>query len=290
MYRCEPVSDVVTALGEGPFWEAKTGRVLYVDILGKAVLAYDTRSGHTEQWSTPEMVSAVFPAASGGYVLTLEHSVARCDARMRFLETVCELGDGPGNRLNDAKCDARGRMWLGSMNKDVRDASAALYRLDVDHSLTRVRDEVVVSNGIAWSPDSKVMYYTDTQTYRLDAFDYDLATASIANRRIVISLPYDNGFSDGMAVDVEGFIWLALWRGAKVVRIDPSKGRIVEEIPVPAYLATSVCFAGPDLSDLYITSATCELTDEQKGRYPLSGKLFKVRTGTRGLVAAGFAG
>ncbi len=290
MYRCEPVSDVVTALGEGPFWEEETGRVLYVDILGKVVLAYETKTGRTEQWRTPEMVSAVLPAASGGYVLTFEHSVAHYDERMRPLGSICELGDNSANRINDAKCDTRGRLWLGSMNKDIHFASGSLYRLDADHRLTRVRDEIVVSNGLAWSPDNSVMYYTDTQTYRLDAFDYDVATGGLANRRIVISLPYDNGFSDGMAVDQEGFIWLALWRGAKVVRIDPSRGRIVDEIPIPAYLVTSVCFAGPDLSELYITSATCELTDEQRRKYPLSGRLFKVKTATRGLAAGGFAG
>ena len=134
------------------------------------------------------------------------------------------------------------------------------------------------------------MYYTDTQTYRLDAFDYDLATGGISNRRIVISLPYERGFSDGMAVDQEGLIWLALWRGAKVVRIDPAKGTIVDEISVPAYLVTSVCFGGPDFSELYITSATVDLSDDLKKKYPLSGRLFKTKTGTRGLVGNRFAG
>ncbi len=280
----EILCDVRTELGEAPYWDKKSGSLFWVDIFGKCFYRYFLKKKSCSVWLLPEMVSAVFPLDEESCILTLEHRIVRFyykTEKIVFL-ALAENHD-PGNRLNDAKCDNQGRLWFGSMDRNSTRISGAFYRMDQDGSVRKVFSHVSVSNGIGWSPDYNTMYYTDTQTFRLDAFDFDRQSGELSNRRIVLRVASSMGLTDGMAVDCEGMIWLALWDGARIIRIDPEKGEVLKELPVPALRVTSLCFGGEGMDELFITSARTGLNQSKIAKYPDSGALFRQPVGIRGM-------
>jgi sugar lactone lactonase YvrE len=167
--------------------------------------------------------------------------------------------------------------------------TAKLYRLDADGSVTPMLSGVRVSNGIDWSPDERTMYFADTPTGRIDAFDYDVETGAIRNRRTLIAIPHDEGGPDGLVLDAEGHLWVALWAGWQIRRYSP-EGELEIKVHLPVSLVTKGAFGGPALDDLYITSARVDLSEEQLGEQPHAGSLFRVRTGVRGRAPFRFAG
>lgn len=197
-------------LGEGPVWDARSSRLAWVDILSDRILLTDVGSGATEVIAVPLHVGAVAPRAAGGFIAALQ-------------DGFWVVGDGParriapvpearvGLRFNDGKCDAAGRFWAGTMAYDQAAGAAALYRLDPGGRATRVLDGVTVSNGLAWSLDGRTMYYIDTPTQRIDAFSFQPETGEISDRRPLIAIPAEAGAPDGMAIDAEGGLWVALW-------------------------------------------------------------------------------
>ena len=164
-----------------------------------------------------------------------------------------------------------------------------MYRLDADHRLTKVLTDVTISNGLGWSPDQRTMYYIDSPTYRIDAFDYDVTSGAVSNRRRLVEIPRAWGLPDGMTVDEEGFLWVAFWGGSAVRRLAPD-GRVDATVRFPVTQVTSCAFGGPDLSELFVTSARSGLTDAALSEQPLAGGLFRVRPGVRGLPSPPFAG
>jgi sugar lactone lactonase YvrE len=189
----------------------------------------------------------------------------------------------PGNRFNDGKCDPAGRFLAGSMDDAEVEASGSLYSLAPDGTVKTLLSGTRISNGLAWSPDYHTFYYIDTPTRVVMAYDYNLATGEIANPRPAVSVPPELGWPDGMTSDVEGMLWVALWGGAKLTRWNPATGQLVAEIPIPALNVSSCAFGGPDLTDLYVTSARKGMTAEQLAKYPLSGGLFRIRTNSQGM-------
>jgi sugar lactone lactonase YvrE len=174
--------------------------------------------------------------------------------------------------------DVEGRRPLGS-----------LYRLDANRGLTRVLTGVTISNGLGWSPDGRTMYYIDSATHRIDAFDFEPETGSVSGRRRLVELPEGWGLPDGMTVDEEGFLWVAFWGGSAVRRIAPD-GQVALVVELPVSLVTSCAFGGDDLADLYVTSARTELSGTQLRQQPHAGALFRIRPDVRGLPDHPFAG
>ena len=278
-------------LGEGPAWDERRGVLVWVDIWAGHVHLYDPASGSDRHLAVGQPVGAAVPRRSGGLVLAVRDGFAFLDDD-GTLTVVAEVEvDRPENRMNDGKCDRHGRFWAGTMAGEYwrRTGAGALYRLDPDGSVTKMVDGVTISNGLAWSADDRTMYYIDTPTQRVDAFDYDADTGDIANRRPVVQIPKEDGSPDGMTIDAEGFLWVALYGGSAVHRYSPD-GELERVVRLPASNVTSCAFGGPDLDDLFITSARQELSDEQLAAQLHAGALFDHRPGVRGLPVERFAG
>ena len=203
-------------------------------------------------------------------------------------ELIAEVeADNPGNRMNDGSCDSAGRFWAGTMAFDDSPGAGSLYRLETDHRVVKIFGDVGISNGIGWSPDDTKMYYIDTPTKRVDVFDYDPESGEIANRRPLVEVA--DCSPDGLTIDAEGFIWVAMWEGWSVRRYAPD-GRLDRVVELPVSAVTSCAFGGLDLSDLYITTASRDLTSEGHQAQPHAGGLFRCRPGVRGLPAHSYGG
>ena len=286
----ELVLDTRAELGEGPVWDDELGRLIWVDITAGSVHRFDPVTGRDEVTVVGQPVGAAAPRSPDGLVLAVRDGFAFLDLEWGELELVAEVeAEIFGNRMNDGKCDAAGRFWAGTMPFAGDRPSGALYRLDRDLSVTRMVEGVTISNGIEWSPDGRFMYYIDSPTYRVDVFDYDLERGEIANRRTLFQLPADGGLPDGMTVDAEGLLWIAFWEAGAVRRYAPD-GQLAAVIELPVSLVTSCAFGGPDLRDLYITSASGWLSPEQAVEHPAAGGLFRARPGVSGLPQHRFAG
>lgn len=285
--RVEVVVAAAAELGEGPVWDSRTGRLVWVDILGKRINLTESRTGANETIDVPLHVGAVVPRAAGGFVAALQDGFwVVGDGPAHRISTITEAG--PGMRFNDGKCDPAGRFWAGTMAYAQSTGAAALYRLESDARVTRVLDGVTISNGLAWSHDGRTMYYIDTPAQRIDAFSFRPSTGQVSDRRIVVRIPTEVGSPDGMTIDAEGGLWVALWGGGAVHRY--LEGRLDRIIKMPVSQPTSCAFGGQDLGDLYVTSAREGLSTDELQAQPLAGALFRVRPGVRGTPPSVFIG
>ena len=292
----ELVPDLVAAvqaeLGEGPVWDASTGQLVWVDILGRRVHRFRPEDGvDVVVLETPSDVGAVAPRREGGLVLALVDGFWLLDpgATAPRLHRPVDAAR-PETRFNDGKVDDDGRFWAGTMAYDQRPGAGSLYRLDRDGRVETMLDGVTISNGLAWSDDRQTLYYIDTPTRRVDAFDCDPASGAISGRRTVVQLSDDQtGSPDGMTIDAEGALWVALWDGWAVHRYLPD-GTLAAVVRMPVARPTSCTFGGPDLGDLYITSARSGLSADALVAQPAAGGLFRVRPGTTGRPSTPFAG
>lgn len=278
---CEFVLEARAELGEGPIWDARTNTLLWVDLVRGQVRRYDPATGVDDCLQLDQPVGAVAVRAAGGLVLALRDGFSvYADGELQWIAETER--DKHQNRMNDGKCDPAGRFWAGTMALDSTPGAGALYRLDSDYSVTKVLDGVTISNGLGWSPSKDKMYFIDTAQQGVDVFDYNHATGNVGNRRRLVDIPIGAGVPDGMAVDAEGFLWVALCFGWAVHRYAPD-GRLDRIVKLPVSLVTSCAFGGPDLTDLYITTGTLTLTEEQLREQPEAGGLFRHRPGVAGL-------
>lgn len=275
-------------LGEGPVWETASGLLYWVDINSGLLHSYDEASGAFNTIPTGgQKVGAAVSRQGGGFVLALQDGFHFLDTQTGELEFIADPeAHLPGNRFNDGKVDPAGRFWAGTMADEA--GGGALYCLDTDLSVRRMVDDVTCSNGLAWSADNKTMYYIDSPTKQVVAYDYDLASGDIANRRVIIQIA--EGVPDGMAIDADGMLWIAQWGGYQVSRWNPHTGTKIGNIELPVSQVTSCAFAGPGLSTLYITSARTGLSEEQLAEEPLAGALFTFQPGVKGTAAHLFGG
>jgi sugar lactone lactonase YvrE len=266
-------------LGEGPVWDARINRLVWVDILASQVNLTDVQTGATDVIETPLHVGAVAIRASGGYVAALQNGFWVINGGN--VEPLAILPDArPNLRFNDGKCDPAGRFWAGTMAYDESPGAGALYRLDGNGLVTRILGGISVSNGLAWSADGRTMFFIDSPTHRIDALTVESATGEIADRRPVVHLDPESGYPDGMTIDAEDGLWVALWRGSAVHRY--LDGVLDAVIDLPVSLPTSCAFGGDDLDELYITSASDTLTAGERAEQPLAGAVLRVRPGVRG--------
>jgi sugar lactone lactonase YvrE len=281
----EPVGDVTAELGEGPYWVPEDDCLLWVDIEGARLHRTYFPSGETVT-DSPGPISAAFPAVGGGILiaggaaLTLLFPAER--GGQWVARTIADTPAREGLRFNDAGVDPAGRVWVGSMHTTEAEPVGELYRLDPGSRLNPVVKNVTVSNGLGWSPDGSRMYYADSPLRRVDVFDYDPATGEAFARRPFADLSAAEGVPDGLTVDADGCVWVAMWGGSALRRFTPD-GEPDAVLPVPVSQPTSCAFGGPELADLYITSARDGLTEDQLATQPLAGRLLHVRPGPVGL-------
>jgi sugar lactone lactonase YvrE len=276
-------------LGEGPTWDAAAGRLLWIDILGCRVHTYDPATGRRTVRRTEQHVGAVKPRAGGGLVLNLRDGIGLLDPdgdshgdshggfRWLHREPV------PGRRANDAAVAPDGSLWAGTMRYDEAPGGGTLSRVTGDGSVDVVLDDVAVSNGTGWSPDGRLMYYIDSPTRRVDVFDHE--DGRLSGRRTLAEIEDGAGFPDGLTVDADGCVWVALWQGAAVRRYTP-EGRLDRVIELPVPLVTACAFGGAGLNDLYVTTARTGLTEPPA----LAGSLFVVPGVGKGVTQPAFQG
>ena len=289
--EAELVLDAQATLGEGAVWHRRTARLYWVDIEQGEIHAFDPRTGVDEVHRVGHRVSAVVPRRRGGLMLALDVGFARFDPASGDLTLLGDPeADRPGNRFNDGKCDPLGRFWAGTISLARQQGTAALYCLDAKEQLRRMLSGLTNSNGIAFSPDASTMYHIDTPTLQVCAFDYRAETGEIGNRRVVVDVPIELGKPDGMTIDTEGMLWVALFRGGCVTRWDPRDGSLLATIRVPATQVSSCAFGGSKLDTLYITTARVGLSAEQLAEQPHAGGLFAARPGVWGMEAFEYAG
>lgn len=275
-------------LGEGPRWDASAGRLLWVDIEAGELHRFDPASGADDALELGSRVGAVAPIADGGVLVALADRLARLDEADDSLTTLVEIPHDEERRLNDGACDPAGRFFVGSMALDERPGGGALYRYTNAGGLELVLDDVTLSNGLGWSPDGTRMYYVDSPTYRVDVFDFDAGTGELGDRRPFATVAQDDGIPDGLAVDDEGGVWVALYGGGSVRRYNPDGGldRVFE---VPATNVTACCFGGEDGRSLFVTTARQGLSEAQLEREPLAGSVFFARADVAGPPAQPFS-
>lgn len=268
-------------LGEGPCWDRLTGSLYWVDVPPGRVHRIDSSGGHS-CWDIGSPAGAVVPRAGGGLVIAAGVGFMTLDPATGAVGPLASAGPGnPDVRMNDGACDRAGRFYAGTMASDESPGKGALYRLDPDHSVTQLITGVGISNGIGWSPDNRLMYYVDSLAYRVDVLDYDPATGAIGNRRPFASLGSEQMVPDGLAVDSEGGVWVAVWGGGVIQRYS-SDGQLTGVVRLPAANVTSCAFGGPALDQLYITTAA--------GPGTSGGSLFTCPAGVTGLPAYPYGG
>ena len=269
-------------LGEGPLWHQS--QLWWVDIERREIHAFDPAQTADRLWTLPDTVGFIVPRMAGGFLIGLGAKVVEWDPEHGIGRTVANPeGDSSSNRFNDAKCDPHGRLWAGTMSLSEQPNCGNLYRIDPDDFQTsRMIANVSISNGLAWSPEGSTMYYIDSTTRRVDAFDFH--AGKISNRRCVIELA--EGFPDGMCSDRDGNLWIALWGGWAVVCHDPKTGERIAKIELPVEAVTSCCF--DDKGGLFITTASRDLDAKGRELQPLAGGLFYAPTVSIVQPVAGF--
>jgi len=277
-------------VGESPRWNEADQRLYWTDIYLPAIRAYEPRSGRVQTWPMPESIGCFGFRAGGGLVAGTRTGFAFIDLeRSRFERVGPQLLADPNLRMNDGRVDPGGRFWAGSMIETLDRPVGKLFRLDPDGRVHEVVADLICPNGMAYSPDGRTMYRSDSRQDKVWAADFDPARGTFANTRVFYRNDMLEGRPDGAAVDVHGYYWIAYIQGWRVMRIAPD-GTVDRVIGVPAQRPTAVTFGGPNLDTLFVTTATYPLPDELKSKQPLAGALFAIDVGVRGQIEPRFKG
>ena len=285
------VSEHTCKLGEGPVWDEANQYILWLDIIKGEIHQYDAATNILETFDVDEMIGCIALRESGGFIAGLEHGIAFIDDEKILLQRIADPEENLPNRFNDGKCDGAGRFWAGTMAISEEENQGSLYVMEPDLTLKKKIENVSISNGLAWSADNTIMYYIDSPTRYVFAFDYDIKTGDIDNQRVVVDLTNESGYPDGMTIDEDGMLWIAFYDGWRVTRYDPTTGNILQHIELPVANVTSCTFGGENLNDLYITTASKNMSEDALQQQPHAGKLFVVKNcGCKGLPAEKFKG
>ncbi|MBF9222835.1 SMP-30/gluconolactonase/LRE family protein [Hymenobacter ruricola] len=286
--QAESILPAQAKLGEGALWNPETARLYWVDIEGRALHVFDPATGEDRRYPTGKRIGTVVPMHNGHALVALQSGLHEIDLDTGQLTRLADPITDEHLRFNDGKCDPAGRFWVGTFDLQGRAHAGTLYRFDPDGSTHVMLRHVTNSNGLAWSLDQRTMYYIDTATQAVQAFDYDHATGAIANPRVIVRIPETVGGPDGMTLDAEGNLWVAIWGAGRVQCYDPETGALLHVVQVPAPHTSSCAFGGPELKTLYITTARGGLSPEQQAQFPLSGNVFAVEPGVAGVPACFF--
>lgn len=278
-------------LGEGPVWDEITKRLYWVDISSSGLFIYDPEKRTNTNYDTGDHTGAIALREQGGLVMATKTGFAFYDPETRKRTNITDPeSDIPGNRFNDGKCDPRGRFWAGTMAYDQKEGAASLYCLNPDLSVDVKISRLTISNGLAWDTRLGKFYIIDTPTQKIYSYDYEESSGSISNREVIKEIEENEGHPDGMAIDTEGNLWVALYGGGKVLGIDPNSGEVLHEVHLPVPQVTSCTFGGSQLDELYITTCRQFMTEQELNKAPLSGSLFKAKVPFKGLPAVRFKG
>lgn len=277
-------------LGEGAIWHADFKKLLWVDIEGKKLHIYDPDSGENEEMNLSGKPGTIVPAPGSNLLVALNTGIYMLELQTRKTSFIVDPEeDKPENRFNDGKCDPQGRFWVGSMHKWGDQGKGSVYTLESDGSYRKVIPIISIPNGFCWSADIRCFYLADSPTRQVTCFQYDQFTGKISDPKVVIQLDEEEGFPDGMTTDQEGMIWIAQYGAGRVGRWNPDTGEKLDQVDIPVPKVTSCAFGGENLDQLYITTASQGLTDEELTNYPESGSLFMVRPGVTGVPANVFS-
>ena len=283
MISSELLYDARAQLGEGSLWNHKTQTFWWVDIEGRKFHIFDPATGENHTWDVGQRIGTVVPDQQGNAIVALQDGIYRLRLADGSLELLAQaLHDPQRFRFNDGKCDPAGRFWVGSMPMDGSQETAGLYRMDHDYTLTRVLDGVTISNGIVWTADHSTMYYIDTPTMEVREYAFDKKTSEIEFRRVAVTVPQGMGFPDGMSIDKEDKIWIGHWGGSAVYRWDPVTGELLAKVKVAAKNVTSCDFGGEHMDQLFITTASVGMSEEEREQLPHAGGLFIANPGVKG--------
>lgn len=299
MEEVKSLIDCQCSLGEGIFWDARAGCLWWVDVpLPSRLFRLVPESGQLDSWDMDEMVTAVAVRENGRGLIVVSHGgINFFDPENPGLKRILDPEPmKPFNRGNDGAADPAGRFWFGTMQNNIApdgsgfeiiSASGGLYRMDPDLSCHTMATDITIANTLCWAPDASMMYFTDTVTGTLFAYDFDAATGAISNRRDFAR--FDRGYPDGSTVDAEGYLWNARWDGSCVVRFAPD-GSVDRVIEVPAAQVTNCAFGGDELSTLFITTARHGLSPADLEKTPGAGNIFAVSPGVQGIADNRFGG
>jgi len=278
-------------VGEGPCWDDATRTLIFVDVTPGVIYRLSPDTGHLVSRSIGQEVGAAIPRTAGGLVVAARDGIGFLDEGPRAeLVIVAPIeAANPGNRMNDAKCDPAGRLWAGTMAFDFARGAGSLYRMETDGRSERVLSDVTISNGLGWSPTGTTMYFIDSGESAVDAFSYDPETGAATDRRRLIEFGAGEGMPDGLTVDAEGHLWVAMF-GAGLVRRFSPEGVPSGRVRLPVSQVTSVAFGGDALDTLFVTSAAYRLTRDRLAQEPLAGATFRCSPGSTGLPAVRFGG
>ena len=284
--HAEQITEPLAHHGEGPCWLARSGELAWVDMLAGRVLATSLARGTTQVIDIPGPVAAIVrPRAAGGLIVATETGIVLLDDH-ELATPLCEIVTEPGIRMNDGGCDPQGRFWCGTMAYDETPGAGTLYRVEADGSFATALTGVTISNGLDWSDDGSTAFYIDSTPGRVDTFAFDGATGELSERTSFAHIESTLGLPDGLTIDAEGGVWVALWDGGAVRRYAPD-GTLDAVVPLPCGRVTACAFGGDDLSELFITTSRLGLPP---GADPSGGALFRCRPGVRGRPVREFAG
>jgi sugar lactone lactonase YvrE len=277
--------DARATLGESPAWDAKTQTLYWVDVLERHIYAGGKRILQLDDY-----VGCLAPRKSGGLIVAQRRGFRLVQPDMKTVRRLASpRGESPSNRFNDGKCDPRGRFLAGSMDHNEKEDSGALYSLPAEGKARKLLTHVRISNGLAWSPDGRRMYFIDTPSRKVLAFDYDLDTGTLMNARVIIVFDKSFGWPDGMTSDTDGNLWIAMWGGGRVSQWAPD-GTLLAQFGVEAMNVTSCVFGGPAMNELFITTALVGTDGASFRRFPHAGGVFRMETDVTGMPTYEFGG
>ena len=270
-------------LGEGPYWHSGRQSFFWVDIENGKLFEHNLKTEETKTRSFPHRLAVVLEDKVGNLILGLDRKLARFDLESEELSWLCEVeSDFPLHRFNDGKVDPNGRIWIGTLSTLFTEGAGSLYKVDKNLKPEKQLDQLTISNGMAWTEDNRTFYFIDTPTRQIKAFHFELESGKIEFERVAVEIPEYLGFPDGMCIDREGMLWVAHYGGSGVYRWNPINGELLEKIELPVPNVTSCCFGGDNMDTLLITTAQENMTSEELKKFPLSGDVFLVKTGSRG--------
>jgi len=279
------IQNLRCSLGEGPHWDTDRDSLYFVDILGQKIFSYNLSTRELKSKDVDSPPGCIIPTNDNNKCIVCTQKgiqvIAFDEPNIILLMDRNNMEKNKEfNRFNDGKVDPAGRLWVGTMASNGKGHEGSLFCFTDIHKCTLERQNVGISNGIAWSTDSKTMYYIDSTPKRVFAFDYDVHTGMISRERVIFELNEEGSVPDGMTIDSQDFLWIAIWGGKRVIRVNPVTGKEVASVHVPAKNVTSCCFGGPNLTTLFITTAS---HDTDTNSFPLAGGVFSFETDVMGM-------
>jgi len=290
MLHAELVLDCANTHGEGVLWNPADEKLWWADIHGQKLWSYDPVADTAQSFDMPGRVCCFAPRAQGGFIVAFDNRISLFSLEQGETQRLYDFEpDNPDTRLNDGCTDRLGRFIAGGMNEATGEADSSVVSVDERLQVSVLFDGVSCANSTCFSPDGRRMFFADTPTRELCVYDYNEASGSVSNRRVHASFADQPGLPDGSCVDAEGAVWNAQWEGHRVVRV-AADGRIDLVIEVPVWKPTCCTFGGPNLDTLFITTSRLGSSAEQLAEEPLSGGLFQVKPGVRGVADSPFRG